>query len=94
MSVPKNDIPKKISFSKQLEKVSKKKLIKNSRKSNIRTNSLTGTSIENKNEIVNINKLKNRLVKIKNIDILTNFKTEKNKTNNLIKKQMNLIKKI
>ena len=93
MSVPKNDIPKKISFSKQLEKVSKKKLIKNSRKSNIRTNSLTGTSIENKNEIVNINKLKNRLVKIKNIDILTNFKTEKNKTNNLIKKQMNLIKK-
>ena len=71
----------------------KKKLIKNSRKADIRISSLTGSTIENKNEIVKINRLKNRRVKIKNKDILTNFKTEKNKTNNLIKKQMNLIKK-
>ena len=89
ISIPKNDIPKK----KQSENESKKKLIKNSRKADIRTSSLTGSTIENKNEIVKINRLKNRIVKIKNKDILTNFKTEKNKTNNLIKKQMNLIKK-
>ena len=54
ISIPKNDIPKK----KQSENESKKKLIKNSRKADIRTSSLTGSTIENKNEIVNINKLK------------------------------------